>query len=244
MAQSRFVMILQTLFFYLGILPLTGFLSALALFSRFDKSGRWGDLMGTLWGRAALWLAGVRPEVDLSAIEPGRTYLFMCNHQSLMDIPVLFSALRRHNIRFVAKKSLYSIPLYGPALRESGHIEIERENSRKAMKSIDVAATRAREGISVLIFPEGTRGQDLAPLQEFKIGGVILALKAGLPVVPLVLTGPGRVLPRGRWMLGRAPVRLKALPPIDPAAYSLKERDRFKDDLHRLMSDAYQELTR
>ncbi|MBG0790734.1 MAG: 1-acyl-sn-glycerol-3-phosphate acyltransferase [Desulfovibrionaceae bacterium] len=201
------------------------------------------DYWGLKWGAAAVKLAGIRIEADLGGINPKGHYVFIGNHQSNLDIPVLFEVLKGNRIRFVAKKSLFDIPLYGRALAHAGHICIDRENRRSAMKSLNEAVDRAKEGISPVVFPEGTRNIHLEELMKFKVGGMIIALKSGLPVVPVVIANTGRVMPKGRLTIDNRPVvRIKALPVIDPAKYTLKEREQFKDDLYEMMNAAYKEL--
>ncbi|BDQ35376.1 lysophospholipid acyltransferase family protein [Pseudodesulfovibrio portus] len=201
------------------------------------------DYWGLKWGDAAVRLAGIRIEADLGEVDPKGHYVFIGNHQSNLDIPVLFRVLKGNRIRFVAKKSLFDIPIYGKALAHSGHICIDRENRRAAMKSLSEAVDRAKEGISPVIFPEGTRNTELSQLMEFKVGGMIIALKAGLPVVPIVMTNTGRIMSKGKLTIDNRPVvRVKALPVIDPSEYTLKEREKLKDDLFDMMNTAYQEL--
>jgi 1-acyl-sn-glycerol-3-phosphate acyltransferase len=169
--------------------------------------------------------------------------VFIGNHQSNLDIPVLFKVLKGNRIRFVAKKSLFEIPIYGKALAHAGHICVDRENRRAAMQSLNDAVEVVKGGISPVIFPEGTRNTNLSELMDFKIGAMILALKAGLPVVPFVMTNTGRIMGKGDFFIDNRPVvRFKALPVIDPARYTLKEREQFKEDLHAMMNKAYKEL--
>ena len=201
------------------------------------------DYWGLKWGEAAVRLAGIRIEADLAGVDPKGHYVFICNHQSNLDIPVLFQELKGNRIRFVAKKSLFDIPIYGKALAHAGHICIDRENRRAAMKSLSEAVESAKSGISPLIFPEGTRNTKLDELMDFKVGGMIIALKSGLPVVPIVMTNTGRIMPKGKLTIDNRPVvRVKALPVIDPSEYTLKEREKFKDDLYDKMNKAYKEL--
>jgi 1-acyl-sn-glycerol-3-phosphate acyltransferase len=201
------------------------------------------DRWGLKWGAAAVWLSGVTIDADMGDIDPKGHYVFIGNHQSNLDIPVLFTLLKGNRIRFVAKKSLFDIPIYGKALAHSGHISIDRDNRRAAMESLNAAVETAQSGISPLIFPEGTRNTELDDLMEFKIGGMILALKCGLPVVPFVMTGTGKVMPKGAKIIdNRHMVRFKALPVIDPSQYTIKDREAFKDDLRAMMSAAYKEL--
>ncbi|GFK94779.1 1-acyl-sn-glycerol-3-phosphate acyltransferase [Fundidesulfovibrio magnetotacticus] len=194
------------------------------------------------WARLGLLLAGVRVQADLSRLDPSSNYVFMANHQSHFDILALFAVLHRWNLRFVAKEELFKIPLFGPAMRRTGHIAILRENSRKAMRSIDEAVDAAKRGLSILIFPEGTRARTSEHLGDFKIGGMIMALKCGLPVAPLIITGTRAVLPRGATLPSPGVVRVEALEPFQPAErFTLKQREHFKDWFKGHMDQAYQE---
>jgi len=201
------------------------------------------DRWGLKWGEAAVRLAGLKIDADMGDLDPEGHYVFICNHQSNMDIPVLFEVLKKNRIRFVAKKSLFDIPIYGKALAHSGHICIDRENPRSAMKSINKAVESTKSGLSPMIFPEGTRNLNLEKLMEFKVGAMLIALKSGLPVVPIVMTNTGRIMGKGQKVLDNRPIiRVKALPVIDPSEYTIKDREKFKDDLYAMMNKAYMEL--
>lgn len=229
---------LRNIRFYLCFFPVTTVLTLLAIF--FPRTAKWCSVA---WSRSSLALAGLTVEADLEELDTNQTYIFMANHQSQLDIPLLFTALAPWSIGFIAKQSLFDIPLFGRAMRNAGTVPIDRTNRRKAMKSVEQAANMVKAGQSVAIFPEGTRATDLSKLQEFKVGGMIIALKTGLPVVPLVITGTGEALPKKK--LGFGPTRVikvKALPPIETEGrYTLKEREKFKDDLYRAMNAAYME---
>jgi len=237
---------LRVLRFFLILVPATIYYSIKQLLLDQDKATPdERDLPGKVYGRFMLRMAGIRVEADLSALDPNGHYVFMCNHQSLFDIPILFDVLWNYHMRFVAKQSLFRIPIYGKALGNAGHISMNRENRRAAMRSLDEAVAAAKSGISPLIFPEGTRNPDLGRLMDFKVGAVVLALKCGLPVAPLVMEGTGKLLPKGsRFFNPDQLVRLRALPPVDPSAYTIKDRERFKDDMYGLMNEAYQKLAR
>ena len=230
----------RRIFFVLFLIPVTIYYSVRSFFFDPEKcSPEEIDGPGLKWGSAAVWLSGIKIEADMGDIDPKGHYVFIGNHQSNLDIPVLFKVLKGNRIRFVAKKSLFDIPIYGKALAHSGH----RENPRSAMASLKAAVEYTRTGVSHLIFPEGTRNTKLDDLMEFKIGGMILALKCGLPVVPFVMTNTGRVMPKGSMTIDNRPVvRFKALPVIDPSKYSIKDREKFKSDLREMMSKAYREL--
>lgn len=227
---------IRNLIFYVFFIPATMFYSAVAVLLR--PIAPWS---GRAWSRVVTWLSGVRLEEDLSALDPDTRYIFIANHQSQLDIPIVTHVLRARRVGFVAKQSLFSIPLFGPALTAAGHISIDRSNPRRAMKSIARAAEYAREGASIVVFAEGTRQKQLDKLGDFKVGGMILALKTNMPVAPLVVSGTGESLPKGALFLRPRKVVVRALPPIPAGTYSLKERERFKEDLYDMMNTAYQE---
>ncbi len=234
---------LRNIFFYLCFLPATLVLSSLTVLAAVDKRGRLAHKVGLVWGRTTAFLTGMKLDADLRTLETGRNYIFMVNHQSQIDIPVLYAALKSFRFGFVAKHSLFKIPIFGRAMKNAGHIPLDRTNRRRAMKSIDYAVSRAEQGWSIVIFPEGTRSTDFSKLQEFKIGGMIMALKCGLPVAPLIVAGTGAMLPRGKLLLKPGRVRVKALVPIETQGkYTLKEREQFKQDLYAVMHAAYSEM--
>jgi 1-acyl-sn-glycerol-3-phosphate acyltransferase len=230
---------LRNIIFYIAFFPLTLFFSAVAAASR--RAAPWAARTWSTW---IVRVAGLSVRADLAALDPAQRYIFIVNHQSQLDIPVLTHVLRARHVGFVAKESLFRIPLFGRALECAGHVSVDRGNPRRAMKSLEEAANKAREGANILVFAEGTRQRNLEALGEFKVGGMILALKTGLPVAPLVVHGTGEALPKGRLLLRRAPIRVRALPPVPAGSYTLKQREQLRDDLHAMMNTAYQELRR
>jgi 1-acyl-sn-glycerol-3-phosphate acyltransferase len=236
---------LRTPLFYLLFIPLTLVFSLVSILGGVLRQPRLASRVGgAWWGVAGAWLSGLPIDADLENLPEQGPCVFMATHQSLMDIPILYSVLRRFPIAFVAKKSLFDIPVFGSAMHAAGHIPIDRSNRRAGMKSIEHAAQRAQEGTCPVIFPEGTRNRELDRLLDFKIGGMVLALKCNLPVVPLVMDGTGEAFPKGRLLMRRRTIRIKALDPVNPGDYTLKQREQFKDDLYQRMNQAYQELKR
>ncbi len=145
------------------------------------------------WARLLMGGIGCRVRIrGLDNLEPGATYVFAGNHASALDIPALQAVLPK-NFRWVAKKELFSIPLFGAALKAVGDIPIDRSASRQAMQSLIEAARRVGSDASVVIFPEGTRSAD-GELLPFKSGGFLLAIKSGRPVVPFFLKGTHQAL--------------------------------------------------
>jgi 1-acyl-sn-glycerol-3-phosphate acyltransferase len=140
-------------------------------------------------------------EIDLvvhgaERVPPGRAYVYMSNHQSHLDIPMLYASLPSPTIRMLAKKELFQIPLWGRGLREAEFIEVDRTNPTKARRSIEHAKSLVREGVSIYLAPEGTRSRD-GRINKLKKGGFHLALDTGTPIVPVAISGTIEILPRG-----------------------------------------------
>lgn len=163
----------------------------------FDRHGRGPLLFTRLWGRALLRTLGIGVEVrGVEHLPPGPA-VFVANHASALDIPLVFGFLPT-DFRIIHKRSLYLVPVVGLYLFAAGHVAIERRRPFKARRSLAAAADRIRRGTSVVTFPEGTRSRD-GGLLPFKRGSFLLALRAGVPVVPVALCGVKRVLPHGLW---------------------------------------------
>lgn len=175
------------------------------------------------WGRIITRLSGVTVCMrGLERLERGRPYIFAANHQSQFDIFVLQGYLD-FDFRWLAKLELFQVPLFGRAMRLAGYIPVDRSHSRKAIQSLDEAAGRIADGTSVIIFPEGTRSPD-GSLQPFKAGAMVLAIKAGVEVVPVAILGTHQVLPKGRLLVRPGRVEIRVGEPIATADYSLKQK--------------------
>jgi len=165
----------------------------------FRRDGEVGFRVTRLWARFILFAAGIRPTTEVAMALPEGPVVFVSNHVSSLDIPLLFAALPR-SFRIVYKSSLLYVPLMGQHLAATRHIAIDRSRAFSAKRSLAAAARRIRNGVSVALFPEGTRSGD-APMAAFKRGSFKLAVEAGVPVVPVSLiglrgvTGPGRITP-------------------------------------------------
>lgn len=177
-----------------------------------DRSGRMAHAVVRLWARIVLTACGVR--VVISGLEnvPTGPAVFAANHGSALDIPLLFGYLPVE-FRVIHKRSLYLLPIVGWHLYLGGHIGIDRANPFRARRSLAAAAVRIRRGTSVVVFPEGTRSRD-ATVQLFKRGSFVLALNAGVPVVPVSLAGVKRVIPRGVLTLRPGTVHIGIHPPV------------------------------
>ena len=185
------------------------------------------------WARAILWVSGVKVMVKgLEHVDVRKSCIYLSNHQSYFDIFVLLASLPV-NFKFVLKQELMKIPLLGRAMRGAGYIAIDREDPRKAIKSMNEAAERIKQGASVLMFPEGTRSAD-GNLQAFKNGGFRLAVKAGCDLVPIGIVGTGRIVPKGSLRVQRGMVAMNIGRPIPGGVYSRREMDQLMD---RVRSD-------
>ena len=169
---------------------------AILISSIINASGNWIHRLGRLWAEAIIRTSGVKIEVQNHRhIPKGKPVVFACNHASQFDIPIVFEALPVQ-FRFVVKKELFKIPLFGFALHHAGYIPVDRSGGKAALRSLQKAAERVKKGASIVIFPEGTRSPD-GRLMPFKMGGILIAIKAGCPIVPVAISGSHNVLPRG-----------------------------------------------
>jgi 1-acyl-sn-glycerol-3-phosphate acyltransferase len=199
--------------------------------------GRWAYRLSQLWVRIDLLLTGVRVgarrEVPLDSHAP---YVFMSNHQSLFDVLAVVAALPEFQLRWVAKKELTRVPVFGWALRHSDHIIIDRSNHVQAMMSLRAAVEKMRRGLSVIIFPEGTRGPGDGTLLPFKKGGFVLAQEAGIPIVPIVVRGSADVLARCGWEIHGGDIDVLVGEPIAVAGVPCEElMQRVREHLERML---------
>ncbi|MGQ0508623.1 MAG: lysophospholipid acyltransferase family protein [Myxococcaceae bacterium] len=178
-----------------------------------------------LWSPTLLWAGGAKLEVfGAENVDPSRPTIYISNHQSTIDIPTLFLAVRV-DLRFIAKKELQYVPLLGWYMMLAKFVFIDRGNRQRAVASMDRAGERIRSGISIVAFPEGTRSDDGRVL-PFKKGPFALAIKAGVAVCPVTIEGSGNLMPKSRWTITPGPIRVKIGAPI--ATHSLTEGDREK----------------
>jgi len=204
------------------------------------RNGGLFDRMGRLWSRSILWSSGVHVTVHgLDQITEGQPYIFASNHVSHFDILGLVVALPQHY--FVAKSELFKIPIFGPAIRAVGTIPIERTNQKSAFSSYTIAADRIRGGSSVVVFPEGTRGTSYT-IRPFKKGPFVLAIQAGVPVIPCLVHGTIDVLPKKTLRIHPAHVDVHLLTPISTTGLSYDDRDQLADTVNSHMASAMQTL--
>ncbi|MGI8958700.1 MAG: lysophospholipid acyltransferase family protein [Bryobacteraceae bacterium] len=192
--------------------------------SFFDRTGATQIRMARAWAKTLLAVSGVQVKAEgLEEILPTGSYVFISNHLSFMDTPVVLAHIPVQ-FRFLAKRGLFQVPLLGQHLSRAGHIPVPREDPRAAVKTMQLAAeTIQQKKISLLIFPEGGRSHD-GELQPFKEGGAYIAIRAGVPVVPIAIAGTRELLPWGSGTALSGNVSLRVLKPIETADLSLKDR--------------------
>jgi len=154
-----------------------------------DERARW-------FGRRVVELLDIELTSSGAELVPPRAVVYMSNHQSHLDIPMLYATLPSPSIRMLAKTELFRIPLWGRGLREAEFIEVDRSNHASAVRSIDHAARLLRDGVSIYLAPEGTRSRD-GRIGKLKKGGFHLALGTSAPIVPVAIRGTIQILPRG-----------------------------------------------
>ena len=215
----------RSLFFSAPLIVLsTIVLGAVSLLTSFlDSSGNAQHAVARVWGKVLLAAGFVRVRAEgLEKLDPRAPYVFVANHSSYMDIPAILAFLP-HQFRFFAKKGLFSIPFLGWHLRRAGHLRVDRSSARASLKTMSEGARVVRErGVSVLLFPEG--GRSPHALREFKEGAAYIAIKAGVPAVPIALVGMRRILPMGSIHIraGRAVLRIGD--PIPTAGLAIADR--------------------
>ena len=238
----------KTLYIYPWILISTLFFGMLTIVVTLlvrppDRARHMGHRVARCWARSILWGSGVKVTVAGGEHLAGAgSLILMPNHQSHFDIPVLLGALDTE-FRWLAKAELFKIPIFGRAMRSCGYISIDRSNRESAFASIGKAADAIRGQVSVLIFPEGTRSPD-GRLRPFKKGGFVLAVDAGVPILPIGIHGTRRILAKNRWLFDPGPVVLSVHPPIVTRGYDRDHKEALMDLVRQSLNEAVTEAER
>ncbi|RPH72447.1 MAG: 1-acyl-sn-glycerol-3-phosphate acyltransferase [Myxococcaceae bacterium] len=195
------------------------------------------------WCNAVLAAAGVREDVQGLENLPAGTCVLVCNHQSNFDAPFVFTRLPKH-IRFVAKREIYRIPIFGAAVKAMGNIRVERTGSDADHQRIEAAVQQVRTRTSILFFAEGTRSTD-GKLRPFKKGAAILATDAQVPIVPVAVAGAHEITPKGGlWVHSGRPLVLRVGKPIPTTGLTRDDRDSLTEQAHDAVAALLEEGNR
>jgi|Deesub1362B_J571_1020462.scaffolds.fasta_scaffold01183_4 1-acyl-sn-glycerol-3-phosphate acyltransferase len=187
-------------------------------------------------------ISGVKIEINgLDKIDPAKSYVYMANHQSLVDGPLLFKIIPQQ-LRVLLKKEVFRIPLVGTGMKIVEFIPINRSDKAGARKSIDLAIEKIKEkNYSFLIFPEGTRSLD-GNLLPFKRGGFVLAIKSGIPIVPITIIGSREVLPKKKFFIKKGKIKVIFHSPISTKGLEYEDRFMLTEKVREIIKQALEKL--
>jgi 1-acyl-sn-glycerol-3-phosphate acyltransferase len=237
--------ILQSIWLWVAGCALTAHLCLKAvvksLFSKLDRS--WIIAQLQAWEKKLHSLIQLKIKVENPHqvnFEPGKPYILMPNHASLLDIPITFHAFPNTSIRMLAKKELSFIPLMGRAMKKAEFPFINRKNRTQAIKDLAYAKHLMEDGVVLWIAPEGTRSKT-GELQAFKKGGFITAIQAGATIVPLAIVGADKILKKGQYRINLSQkVTVHVGRPIDASSYALENKDKLIETVRGEMSTLLQ----
>jgi len=216
----------RTVFFLIPAISLyTIVLGTISVLSTIvDRSGDFGHRCARAWSWLILKTTGVRVRVEgLDRLDPARSYVFAANHQSIYDIPIVFAALP-YQLRIISKASIGKVPFLGWHLQRTGHVLVDR--AKPGAGTVRKMAKLVADGHSLIVFPEGTRSIDGA-VARFKGGSFVIALDAGLPIVPISIVGSRHVMLKGTLMVKPGTVSLVVHEPIETTGIAREEVREF-----------------
>jgi 1-acyl-sn-glycerol-3-phosphate acyltransferase len=198
--------------------------------SLWDRTGFTQHRVARVWSRVLLALGFVHCRVTgVEKLDPRRSYVLVANHASYMDTPAVLSAVPLQ-FRFFAKKALFSIPFLGWHLTRAGHLPVIRDDPRASVKTMSEGAKMLRDrGVSLLLFPEG--GRTPKQMRPFREGAAYIAIKAGVPAVPIALLNTRKILPMGSAFVHGGEIELQIGDPIETAAMTPHDRGRLNQML-------------
>ena len=220
---------IRTAFILIWVVLTTSFFGVISvIISFFTRTGNPVHIIARIWAQSILMVSRVHVSVQgLSNIEPDKSYIFMANHQSNFDIPVLLGYLPVQ-FRWLAKAELFKIPVFGRAMLGAGYVKIDRFDQESAFESIKEAARKMKDGISVMIFPEGTRSKD-GSIRPFKKGGFVMAVDSGVPIVPVVIRGTWSIMAKSSLQINHGQVEMTLAKPIDTTGYSRETKEELME---------------
>jgi 1-acyl-sn-glycerol-3-phosphate acyltransferase len=223
MLRSAFICFFLSLYILIAGPPLILY----AYFTRNVDPLYWAAIKGVMF-----FVNCVGVHVEVKGIEriPKGTCIFAANHTSSADAPAVVGAIPRR-IAILLKRSLFGWPIVGQAFHIAHFIPVDRLNRDSAIESVDKATEALRNGQSFLIYPEGTRSPD-GRLQEFKKGTAVMAIKSGVPVVPVACSGAHRIMEKRKLNIYPGTILVEFLDPIDATKYSLEDREVLIHEIH------------
>jgi 1-acyl-sn-glycerol-3-phosphate acyltransferase len=231
---------IRTLFIIFWAVILTGFFAVMAILTSFVSAG--GETtykVGKIWAKCILAASNIKVTVKgLSNLNRTGSFIYMPNHVSNFDIPVL-QAYLPVQFRWLAKAELFKIPIFGYAMKRAGYISINRFDRKAAIQSLNNAAEIIRNGTSVIIFPEGTRSQN-QNIQSFKKGGFVLAVDSGVPIIPVIIHGTWSIMQKKQILVKPGNVVLEIKKPINTSDYTRKTKDDLMEKVRNIMVESYE----
>lgn len=237
-AFLRTIVVVITTIVYTIVLGLLAIVAA--MFNYRDRPGGIYDFVPRVWSKLILATAGVKVTVhNLERAQTGEPRIFVANHVSWFDVTTLASFLPWP--KFVAKAELFKVPIFGWAIRSVGMVQLQRDNRKAAFESYKFAAAQIRKGTSVVVFPEGTRGLDYS-IRPFKKGPFVLAVAAGVPIVPMISHGTMETIRKHQITVRPGRVDVHLLEPIPTAGLTYEDRDELMATVRDRMVNAMREL--
>jgi len=220
------IIVVFVMTFICGILSVAG--------GFFNPYSRFTYFVGQLWVRSILFISGTQIEIiGLEKIDMSRNYVFVSNHQSHFDVPAVFKVIPA-TIRFLTKKELYKIPVFGWAIQAVGMIKIDRSNREQAKRSLNRALEIMNKGVSIVVFPEGTRSTD-GILGPFKKGGFVIAIRGGIPIVPIAISGSRFILKKHTLSVKAGRIKLVFEEPIETKDFTLDRKNDLIEKVRKII---------
>ena len=231
---------IRTLFIIFFTVMTTGFFAVIAILTSFvSKGGEIPHKVARIWAKCILAASNITVTVKgLSHLNPNGSYIYMPNHMSNFDIPVL-QAYLPVQFRWLAKAELFKIPIFGYAMERAGCISINRFNRKSAIESLHKAAEIIKNGVSVIIFPEGTRSRD-NNIQPFKKGGFVLAVDSGVPIIPVIIHGTRAVMQKKQILVNPGHVILEIKKPINTLDYTRETKNDLMKKVRNVIRKSYE----
>jgi 1-acyl-sn-glycerol-3-phosphate acyltransferase len=215
----------------------------LGLIWLFDKkpalvhTARWFRMLGRIVGRVTPWVIHID---GAEHVDRNQVYVIVSNHQSLADIPLI--SFLKLDAKWLAKAELFQVPVFGWMMQLSGDVPVERTSPQQAARALLRCGKYLRDRVSVIFFPEGSRSVD-GNVQAFNAGAFSLALREQVPILPLVIHGTSRALPRASWMFsGNPEIWLRVLPPVSVEGKSIKQGGELCEEVRSRIMAGLEEL--